>query len=115
MLSPDKVQEGHGVVWHAAALRPPGEVVLQHEPLRVSPLQLLPGGAALELRVTDLERPDRVVGQDVFSQLRYLNGTVALRIPIAGPVLGSAKWEVGGVDEACLEIFHCPNRWRCSR
>ena len=87
MLSPDKVQEGHGVVWHAAALRPPGEVVLQHEPLRVSPLHLLAGGAALELRVTDLERPDRVVGEDVFSQLRYLNGTVALRIPTAGPVL----------------------------
>ena len=87
MLSPDKVQERHRVVGHTAALRPPGEVVLQHEPLRVSPLQLLPGGAALQLRVAYLERPYRVVGEDVFSQLRYLDGAVALRVPVAGPIL----------------------------
>ena len=62
-------------------------MVLQHEPLRVPPLLLLPGCAALEPRVPDLERPDRVVGEDVFAQLRHLDGAVVLRVPVPGPVL----------------------------
>ena len=62
-------------------------MVLQHEPLRVSPLLLLPGGAAPEPRVTDLERSDRVVGEDVFPQLRDLDGAVVLCVPVSGPIL----------------------------
>ena len=62
-------------------------MVLQHEPLRVSVLLLLPGGAATELRVPDLERPDCVVGENVFPQLRDLDGAVVLCVPVSGPIL----------------------------
>ena len=83
---PDKVEERHGVVRDAAALRPPREVVLQHEALRVPRLLLLPA-AAPQPRVPDLERPHRVVGEHVFSPLRDLDGSVALHVPVSRPVL----------------------------
>ena len=51
------------------------------------PLLLLLPGAAPEPRVPDLERPDRVVGEHVFPQLRDLYGAVVLHVPGSGPVL----------------------------